>query len=688
MKNNDKEFLNELKEEFSKQPVELPEALSADSISKLVKDEKFSKRSHKKALKITAAAASFAVVFVAAAMVFFNYSPPVKTITPSDKNTTSTVYTSDYTEIQSFFKSLRSNYKYDENRNIFDGFYSGIKKEYSSEMASADSIPSASVNGTNEDLETASGISASYNITDTQVDGVLEADIIKNDGRYLYIVHRENTNKIIIVDTKDPNALKIAAKIDLPKTDDETTYANEIFIKDKKLIVLTSTSPDRESVIFSSFNDRAVCCVCGSKGNKSGVIVYDLSKITEPKRISSYSVDGAYTTSRLIGDELVLVTNYIVPLYNEDEKLEAACIPSYFVNGEEIKIPANDIEVIKNNSENSYTVILKVNVSDKNAKPQASAILGGTSEVYCNKTDIYLARQSWEDDPEDKNNDGLFSYTSIYRFSLENNVKYQSSVKIPGSVLNQFSMDEYAGFFRIATSSNGKNYITVLDKSLKQISQLDNIAPDESIYAVRFMGNTAYVVTFYQTDPLFVIDLSNPTEPKVVGELKIPGFSNMLFPYSENLLIGIGEDGNEMGANGRIKISLFDISDKQNPKEISKATTETDSYTIAQYDHKAYMKFSDTGEFAIPVYDYSNPDKETSYVCAFKIENGELSAYKKYVVLGDRYNTLCRSAYTGNTVFALCANELYAFDRETTQELCALSLLDMHDENEGYVIID
>lgn len=683
MTNKDKDFLNEIKEELNLDSIELPESLKAESIARLVKDEPMKKKKNKAIFTITAVAASLAIAFGVGIVALNNYEPKVEQI-PATNNLTDDVYTGEYADIQSFFKSLRKKeqvYAVSDTVNGFNLFSYAEKTESAIDGDFNGNIDQSFENENNE--------SSSYNKTDLQVEGVLEADIVKNDGKYLYIVHQNDPTKILIVDTTDPKDLKTVAKIKLPEDNEEYTYVSEIFISGDKLIALTNTNVIQATDLYRAYNNFDVCYFCGSAGSKTGAIIYDISKKNSPKKITDYSIDGGYVTTRLVDNQLIIVSNYVVPLFKDDKELEKACIPSYYINGKENKISATDINIVKGNEENTYTVILKIDISKKDSTPNATAILGGANDVYCSKTDLYISRGVWhETNTGSIASIGTFG-TCIYRFDFTQDLKYKASVELPGGILNQFSMDEYNGYFRVATSESGvQSFITVLDKELNIIGQLKGIAPEESIYAVRFIGDTAYVVTFYQTDPLFVIDLSNPKEPKIVGELKIPGFSNMLFPYSDTLLIGIGIDGNEFGANGRLKISLFDISDKKNPKEISKAVISGDSYTPAQYDHKAFMRFTDTNEFAIPItnYDYQSSSQSQS-ICSFKIENNKISECKKYTTNTEAQENM-RSAYVGNTVFAISGNNIFSFERESTDLLENFKMLEdseMQRENMIYL---
>lgn len=206
--------------------------------------------------------------------------------------------------------------------------------------------------------------------------------------------------------------------------------------------------------------------------------------------------------------------------------------------------------------------------------------------------------------------------TVIHKISINNgDLKYRTAGDVTGMVLDQFSMDENDGYFRIATTKNrtwsrfgsddSESYsnMYVLDPYMKVVGEVENIAKGEQIYSVRFMQNRAYMVTFERIDPLFVIDLSNPSDPKILGELKVPGFSSYLHPYDDSTLIGIGKESDENGrVTGGVKLSLFDVSDVENPKELDKYVIgNSSSNSIAIDEHKAFLFSREKNLLVIPV---------------------------------------------------------------------------------------
>jgi inhibitor of cysteine peptidase len=208
-----------------------------------------------------------------------------------------------------------------------------------------------------------------------------------------------------------------------------------------------------------------------------------------------------------------------------------------------------------------------------------TVLMGGASRMYVSSGNIYVTYPTFSEEGQ---------FTSIYRVSVDGSaLAFEAKGSVPGTVLNQYSMDEYNGNFRIATTlqkTTQMNNVYVLNMNMSMVGKLENLAEGESIYSVRFMGDKGYIVTFRQMDPFFVIDLSNAADPKVAGELKIPGYSSYLHPFDENHVIGLGKE------NGTVKLSLFDVSNVNAPKEVAKYVVEADyADSQALYDPHAFL---------------------------------------------------------------------------------------------------
>jgi len=290
----------------------------------------------------------------------------------------------------------------------------------------------------------------------------------------------------------------------------------------------------------------------------------------------------------MIGDYAYVVINE--PVYGEDDE---PSLPRIYFGGNEKEIPATDIYCCNvSDYYYMYTTIMAINTQNDDQKATyATMLLGASSNLYVSLDNIYLTLPVWGGYVGD------FQKTSVHRIHIAgNNMTYVASGEFPGMVLNQFSMDEYGDYFRVATTTRertSRNHIYVLDMALNITGSLENLAPGETIYSARFMGERGYLVTFKQVDPLFVIDLKDPYGPEVLGYLKVTGYSDYLHPYDETHIIGIGKettDAGEFAWYQGVKISLFDVTDVNNPREISKVEIGdrgTDSPVL--WDHKAFL---------------------------------------------------------------------------------------------------
>jgi inhibitor of cysteine peptidase len=424
--------------------------------------------------------------------------------------------------------------------------------------------------------------SDSYSTTNIQVAGVDEADLVKNDGEYLYLTSNDyssNQNYIYIVkaDVEDP---RVISRIPL---ENNTYLAGMYLTQDSDRLVVIGS--EYQFYILDNVPARAEGMIYPYQSEVSTFLkIYDVSDKVHPALAKNFTLTGSYFNSRMIGDYVYTVVsqpaqifaNNILPLpriYAGTEINEVAPSEIYYSD------TANYTDIVENYF--TYTTFFGLNVKDSGQGPTNMTILmGGASTMYVSLNNMYVTYPTWSDG----------QFTSIYRISVDNgNLSFQAKGVVPGNVLNQYSMDEYNNFFRLATTNwkdTTQNSVYVVDMNLTTVGTLDlkNAEIRETIMSARFIGDKAYIVTFEQKDPFFVLDMSDPTDPRVAGKLEIPGYSSYLHPYDEGHIIGLGME------NGVVKLSLFDVTNVNDPIEMAKYTVQGDySSSEALYDPKAFL---------------------------------------------------------------------------------------------------
>jgi inhibitor of cysteine peptidase len=443
--------------------------------------------------------------------------------------------------------------------------------------------------------------------TNNQVQGVDEGDIVKTDGTYIYQVMNQ---KLVISKAVPADDMKVVSSIPF----DHDIQPRHLFMgKDKIVVIGESWSHEgmeaKEKIMPRPMN------------GSSTVMIYDISNKDKPALLRTVEVEGHYITSRKINDTLYFVSN-LYPDYwlaDKNPKMDLRPRVKDSLEGEGAKpIPVDSINYFPQAIQPNFTMISALAIEDPKADLNVKSYLGSGNSIYMSQENLYIAVEKFGD------SEGLdASSTEVYKFAVDDSkITYKASGKVPGRVLNQFSMDEHEGYFRIATTDGevwndkkpSSNALYILDGNMEKSGEVSNLARGERIYSVRFMGDKAYIVTFKQVDPLFVIDTADPENPEVLGELKIPGFSTYLHPIDENHLIGFGFDTKIMDDGGKsfnkepriirngMKISLFDITDFNQPKE---SDTEiiggsgTHSYLLD--DHKALFHEPSRHLYGFPI---------------------------------------------------------------------------------------
>jgi len=502
-----------------------------------------------------------------------------------------------------------------------------------------------------------------YSKTNIQVVGVDEADIVKTDGKYIYLAILD---KVFIIRAYPPKNASILLKLSINQT------VQGLYIRENRLIVIASSGKVRGKIkIPSPMPPRTTPIKTSYHISNTTILIYDIANISKPKIMKNITVSGRYIASRMISKYVYVILS--APIGSSERIL----IP--LINGEQI--PPFKIGYFEKDVSYVFTIIVALDVESGSYNEEVF-LTGASSNIYVSLENLYILSRRWIK-PESviytliknitkvlpsgiRNNiDRLANKTRIsiyekykivmeelanwfnsqpkdvreklyrklikihystmeniyreetvvYRFRLNGlNVTAEAKGSVPGYVLDQFSMDEYNGYFRIATTAttynrSGESFrlitvnnVYILNMSLVIIGKLENIAPGERIYAARYMGNIMYLVTFRRVDPLYGIDLSNPERPRVLGYLKIPGYSEYLHPYKDKYLIGIGYNTDERGKIKGLKVALFNISDVTNIKEISAVVlNKTGLWSPLFKDHKAFLLREDKGYFAFPV---------------------------------------------------------------------------------------
>lgn len=645
--------------------------------------------------------------------------------------------------------------------NIFnDGRGGGGGMEFGSDLKT-----------TGEAIRETKSVSNDYSNTNIQVEGVDEADIIKTNGDYIYLL---DYNDLYIIKAKPAESAVVTTKITFK------SRPQEFYLSGNNLVVFGYDNQIYNDKTYQSFKRHS---------SFTYLKVFDVSDPKNPKQVRDLNLEGSYTDSRVVGDYLYFITNNYQG-YLESEPI----LPRVFENGQVLlekcglsakcyspnifyfDIPYQSFNFtsvlainIKNNSEaisgdvyllsgsqnlyvspnniyityteylNEYDIEMEVTINliknkmsaadqEKIAKIEAvdSFILSNSEK----KNKIYSLVQSYISNLSDSEQKILqaeidnslkialeakaqeMEKTVIHKIAFNNStLTYQAMGQVPGHVLNQFSMDENNNYFRIATtrsqswsrleSTNKDSYnnVYVLDDKLKVVGFLEKLAVGERIYAARFMGDRAYLVTYKQTDPLFVIDLKTPNAPKVLGELKIPGYSTYLHPYSNNVLLGFGRD-TELNSNGTVtnkglKLGLFDVTNPSAPKELdSFVTGDKYSDSIALYDHKAFLISNAKNLVSIPAVfrtgQYGNK-VEFSGALVFNIIDNKIKLRSRIDhsdsgnYLNQDYwggvnyydNSVKRSLYIGDALYTFSNKFLKINDLKGNGELAAIKTIDL-----------
>lgn len=502
-----------------------------------------------------------------------------------------------------------------------------------------------------------------YSTTNIQEEGVDESDIIKNNGEYIYMLSGDS---IHVLKATPPESMAEVAVIAV-----EPGGAS-MYLRDNKLIVLSQTyaywhggwgMDDGVAVDAAASTSTAIAIGPGvpwQDRSTAAVAILDVTDPANPAPVKVFRFEGSVVSSRLIEGKLHLVLSAqpALPANLTPAALEAMTIEEWVPDVQVVSSDGSAVEgdvvgwegALRPETPNGYamTVVATIDVDNPDAELKTTAVTANVGTIYASTEALYLTdtQYSWDQSAS-------YTNTMLHKLAFtQDGTDYVASGLVPGRPLSQYSMGEHEGYLRIATTneeftaqtadiSSGVYVLGVNGAALEIVGEVEGIAPGEQIYAARFMGDRGFLVTFKRIDPLFTMDLSDPANPAVVGELKVPGYSDHIQFLDDNHLLTIGRETEDSGSFAWVQgvlLTIFDITDMANPKVLEIGDTPArveiggrGTYSEANSDPKAFNYFAakDALAFPIDLYDGDTTGAEYGqhsftglYVYRVTVENG------------------------------------------------------------------
>ena len=695
---NKEDIIRNLREEAKQ--LEIPESVATEMMRKLLKQQTAQKAAEKKKIKkiyrnVLAVAACLCVVIGLAVFVWqkeYRYDRTAQEIPQNDfaedKNDDLEIAEYPTVSYQDIYDSM--SVIWEETAQLFRG--EEPTADVPVEEAGADgavfetAAVGSAYSGEKQMNAVADLAEDEFGTTNVQTVGVDEGDIVKNDGRYLYqkaLVKEGNESKrvIQIIDTKD--GLKEVSRID------DVESMVEFYVWEDVLVVIENKYLENEE--NGAMKELYACVDIAYNTNYyQEITFFDIEDRSQPSEIRSFTLQGEYASSRIADGYFYGFGKYYASPGEGVEDYDA-----YVPKVDGVRLSESRIYLPADSEATSYLVLVAVDLRNPTEFTDTTGVVTGADLYYVSSEHIYVA----DANTAERTEGWSANTTSILKFSYgDGKFAFQAKGEVNGTLEGSSSMDEYEDHLRVVstvweyerkqipddrtgemlgyeiTDDRHTNALYVLDEDLKMVGKIEDLAEDEQIYSARFMGDTGYFVTFRQTDPLFTVDLSNPEEPKVLSELKVSGFSEYLHIYGEDRLLGIGmEADEETGVQQGMKLSMFDISDKSDVKEIAKLPMENYNYSEALYDHRAVMISTTKNLFGFAAEGSGNGGYWRHYF-VYAYENDEFVQKLKIDTKDAEggYDTV-RGTFIGDVFYLLCENgSVRSYDLKTGAQLESL----------------
>ncbi|PCJ59746.1 MAG: hypothetical protein COA79_10090 [Planctomycetota bacterium] len=527
--------------------------------------------------------------------------------------------------------------------------------------------------------------------TNIQVAGVDEADIAKTDGTHIFAIKE---NSLVVYDVSGSETSTVTTyNLEVFPNKDQNTEGPVDTLAGAADIALVAGDTFYYNAQWQIYLDSdSTVIVHGKVGGYSNIVIlsFDGAALTLKK---SFLFNDSTISTRKIGNKLLLLTqNYLYPkkgievLYHfaftesqqselqkkNDEVLASLTVEDFGVNlnvsimgsdgVENTEVYLNESDIFYNENSGGHTLIkiIQIEVDGENKISTSGTLVDGAENIYVTKDSLYIWNTSWSSSTNWWVTDWASSEkTNIYRFEIKDEgISFHSHAQTDGHIINRFAVSEHESHFRVATYSwvNRASAVKVLEiktDSMAEVGSVGDIAPGERLQSTRFVGAKAYLVTFLRTDPLFTLDLSDPTTPTIKGELKITGFSEYLHPIDEGTLLGLGRDATTSGFVKGVQLSSFDVSDMTNPTEIDKVIFGESGYSIATSSPHAFTWYPTLRLVAFPLKIY---DTDFSGLAVYKltVENKlEEVAILKDNSLALGYGDIRRAVFIGSKLYYL-----------------------------------
>ncbi len=613
-----------------------------------------------------------------------------------------------------------------ELENYIKEHFASAVVETSFDMARAEADDTAEPGDSGDGQGNSDG-SQQYSDTNVQESGVDESDKIKTDGNILYVAQDQ---KVKIIKLATDKGMSLVAEVAIGENIDS------LYLYKSVLVVIYRPFGDENNywcgATSGPLSAVSLSMPCRYDQNRTGVLIIDVHDPSRPERIRNLVFDGSLVSSRRINGMLHLISRYIPALsyleYYYDKTQDAMSdvvkrnlaalediplnelLPSFELLDNDgniidsgLLVPSEDFMRPGNPQGAKVVSIVSLDLDNPHDNHDAVGAVLDARHVYSSTTSLYLATETWNYNISDENSISAVQ-TSIHKFDLSgDNVSFSGSGRVPGSILNQFSFGEYKNVLRVATSTwnwssdtrgvtNSVYCLSEIDKRLTITGRLEDLAPGEHLYAARFMGDRGFLVTFVKVDPLFTLDLSDPANPELIGELKVPGYSDYIHPLEDNHLLTIGKDAipyESWSYYQGLQLSIFDVSDFESPVLIHQEKIgDRGSESEALHIHKAFTYWTDKDLLAIPVDLYEHKaepqapwDRGThmfSGLYVYKVTSNDGFSFLGRISTSnitsqyDRYHSWTRGLFVEDNVYAITSDSVQSADIDDMENTVAL----------------